>query len=104
MNKYCMIETASDKKDEIVRIAKRLLDEKIAASCHIIESESSWNWHNERESAKEYLLQIKTKKTCQKEIYEVIKTIHSYDCFEFAVYDFSTINNDYLNWIEGEIK
>ena len=104
MNNYCMIETASDNKDEIVSIAKKLLDEKIAASCHIIESDSSWNWHNERESAKEYLLQIKTKKSCQNKIYELIKRIHSYDCFEFAVYDFSTISNNYSNWIEEETK
>ena len=104
MNKCCMIETAGDSKDEVVSIAKRLLDEKLAASCHIIESESSWNWYNERESAKEYLLQIKTKWTCQKEIYEIIRTIHSYDCFEFTVYDFSTISNDYLSWIEKETK
>lgn len=104
MNRYCMIETASNNKKEIISITKILLDKKIAASCHIIESESSWNWHNERESEKEYLLQIKTKKNCQKEIYEIIKSIHSYDCFEFAVYDFSSINNDYLNWIEEEVK
>ena len=104
MNEYCMIETASDSKEIMESIAKSLLNKKIAASCHIIESESSWNWHNERESAKEYLLQIKTKKNYQKEIYEIIKTIHNYECFEFAVYDFSSINNDYLDWIESEIN
>ena len=72
MNEYCMLETANDNYEEIKSIAKELLDKKLVASCHILESESSWNWNNAREEAKEYLLQMKTKKKCLKEIYEVI--------------------------------
>lgn len=49
MNEYCMLETVNHNYEEIKSIAK------------------------------EYLLQIKTKKNCLKEIYEVIKSKHSYD-------------------------
>mgnify|MGYP002327015793 FL=1 len=101
---YCMLETASDNKNEINKIAKELLDKELVASCHIIESESSWNWNNERENSKEYLLQMKTKKKCLKEIYEIIKSIHSYECFEFAVYNITSINEEYLKWIDKEVK
>ena len=103
MNGYCMLETANDNYEEIKSIAKELLDEKLVASCHILESESSWNWNNEREEAKEYLLQMKTKKNYLKEIYEVIKSKHSYECFEFAIYNITSINEGYLNWIDKEI-
>ena len=101
---YCMLETASDNKNEINKITKELLDKELVASCHIIESESSWNWNNERENSKEYLLQMKTKKKCLKEIYEIIKSIHSYECFEFAVYNITSINEEYLKWIDKEVK
>lgn len=104
MNEYCMLETANDNYEEIKSIAKELLDKKLAASCHIIESESSWNWNNEREEAKEYLLQMKTKKKCLKEIYEVIKGKHNYQCFEFAIFDLTSINDNYLKWIDKETK
>ena len=104
MNEYCMLETANDNYEEIKSIAKELLDKKLAASCHIIESESSWNWNNEREEAKEYLLQMKTKKNCLKEIYEVIKSKHSYEFFEFAIFDLTSINDNYLKWIDKETK
>ena len=104
MNEYCMLESANDNYEEIKSIAKELLDKKLVASCHILESESSWNWNNEREEAKEYLLQMKTKKNCLKEIYEVIKSKHSYECFEFAVYNITSINEEYLNWMDKEIK
>ena len=39
-----------------------------------------------------------------KEIYETIKSMHSYECFEFAVYNITSINEKYLNWIDKEIK
>ena len=39
-----------------------------------------------------------------KEIYEVIKSKHSYECFEFAIYNITSINEEYLNWIDKEIK
>ena len=47
---------------------------------------------------------MKTKKNYLKEIYEVIKSKHSYECFEFAVYNITSINEEYLNWIDKEIK
>lgn len=104
MIEYCMLETANDNYEEIKSIAKELLDKKLVASCHILEGESSWNWNNEREEEKEYLLQMKTKKNYLQEIYEVIKSKHSYECFEFAVYNITSINEEYLNWIDKEIK
>ena len=104
MNEYCMIETASDSREEINNIAKQLLDKKLVASCHIIESESSWNWNKEREEAKEFLLLMKTNKKHQQEIFDMIKELHSYECFEFAVYDIESINHEYLKWIDEELK
>ena len=98
-----MIEIAFNNLDEINQAVDILLSKKIVASTHIIESNSSWNWKNKRENGKEYLLQVKTKLAKQKEIYDVIKKIHSYDCFEFAVNEISSINNDYLKWIDEEV-
>lgn len=100
--KYCMIETAFDNKDELNKVVKELLKNKLVGSCQIVESDSKWNWNGEYEEAKEYLLFMKTKKSLSPKIYEVIKNIHSYDCFEFAIFDLESCNHDYLNWIENE--
>lgn len=100
MNKYCMIEVAFGNIEEVVDI---LLSKKFVASTHIIEINSSWNWKNEREDNREYLLQLKTKLNKQNDIYSEIKKIHSYECFEFATYEISSINNDYLKWIDEEV-
>ena len=99
---YCMIETAFDNLDEAKQVISKLLDEKLVASCQMVESNSKWNWKQEQEESKEYLVFMKTKKSLQEKIFNVIKEIHSYDCFEFAVFDLTSCNQDYLNWIEEE--
>ena len=101
---YCMIETAFDNREELNKVVEELLNNKLVASCQIIESNSKWHWKNEIERAKEYLLLMKTKKSLAKEIYETIKSIHSYDCFEFAIFDLTSCNEEYLKWIDEEIK
>ena len=99
---YCMIETAFDYIDEAKLVVSKLLDKKLVASCQVIESNSKWNWKFKLEESKEFLVLMKTKKSLQEKIYNVIREIHSYDCFEFAVFDLTSCNKEYLNWIEEE--
>ena len=102
--KYCMIETAFDNKEEAEKVIKELLENKLVASCQMVESNSKWNWKKELEESKEYLVFMKTKTSLQEEVYNTIKSIHSYDCFEFATFGLDSCNNVYLNWIEEETK
>ena len=104
MNKYCMIETAFDNKEELEQVVNELLNNKLIASCQVVESNSKWNWKNTRETSKEYLVFMKTKKELTKEIFEMIKKFHSYECFEFAILDIDSCNEEYLKWIEEETK
>ena len=83
MNDYCMIESAFDSKEELNKVIDELLDKKLAASSQVIESNSTWRWNSKKESSKEYLLFIKTKRSLSNEIYDAIKSIHSYDVFFF---------------------
>ncbi len=102
MNDYCMIETAFSSMEELNLVVEKLLDEKLVASCQVVESNSYWNWNNTRENAHEYILIMKTKKNFTSSIYNIIKDIHSYECFEFAIFELSSINVDYLKWIDKE--
>ena len=97
-----MIEVAFSNLEEANKVISKLLHEKLVASCQVVESDSQWNWKHELEASKEYLVFMKTKKKLQEKIYNVIKEIHSYDCFEFAVFDLNSCSSDYLNWIEEE--
>lgn len=99
-----MIEVAFDNLEEVNSVIDILLSKKMAASCQVIESDSSWNWKGNRENSKEYLLHIKTKKSQLKKIYNIIEKIHSYECFEFAIYEIDSINKNYINWIDKEVE
>lgn len=101
---YCMIETAFDNKNELDKVVEQLLKNKLVASCQVIESSSKWNWKGQLEETKEFLLLMKTKKSLSNEIYQVIRNIHTYDCFEFAIFTLTSCNTEYLNWIEKETK
>lgn len=100
---YCMIEVAFNNLDEVNKTVSKLLNEKLVASCQVVESNSKWNWKQELEESKEYLVFMKTKKSLQEKTYEIIKGIHSYECFEFAVFNLNSCNEEYLNWIEEEV-
>ena len=102
MSNYCMIETAFGNLEEAKKVIDRLLEEKLVASCQMLESNSKWNWKNELEESKEYLVLMKTKKELAKEIFEIIKKIHSYECFEFAIFELNSCNEEYLKWIDEE--
>lgn len=97
-----MIEVAFSNKEEVENVIDHLLQDRLVASCQVVESNSCWNWENKLEKSKEYLLFIKTKKERASKIYEVVKKIHSYDCFEFAMFNLTSCNQDYLDWIEQE--
>ena len=100
--KYCMIETAFDNIEEAKKVINKLLEDKLVSSCQMVESNSKWNWKQEIEESKEYLVFMKTKKKLQKQIYDTIREIHSYDCFEFAVFNLESYSKEYLKWIEDE--
>lgn len=102
--KYVMIEVAFNNKKEVNLTEEKLLKEKLVASLQVITSDSSWNYNGELESDKEYLVFMKTKESLINEIYKVIKDIHSYEVFEFAIFPLTSPSNDYLKWIEEETK
>lgn len=102
--KYCMLEVAFGNKEEAHQVIGNLLHKKLIASAQVVESESFWNWKKVLESSKEYLVIMKTKEEHLKDIYDIVKSIHSYECFEFATFELNSINKDYLNWIDEETK
>ncbi len=104
MSKYCVVEIAYDNKDEVDKTKNELLAKRLVASCHVLESESSYVSRGEVKNKKEYLLELLTIMSKVDEIRDVVKSIHSYECFEFATYPITSINESYLDWIDKEIN
>ena len=104
MNNYIMIEIAFGSKKEVDESVKVLLDNKLVASTQVFTSESTWNYKGKRTNKKEFILLLKTKEELINDIYNVIKDIHSYEVFEFAIFNLSSPSKEYLDWINDDTE
>ena len=91
--------------EEANKIAHGLLAQRKAACVNIVPGVSSlfW-WQGKLDSAQESLLIIKTKASLLDEIVTLVKEIHSYDVPEIVVLPIIGGNQDYLRWIDKEVK
>ncbi len=99
--KIVLIQTTCGTKEEARKIAKVLIEEKLAACIQMFEIESFYNWNNEFCCDNETLLNIKTRKDNFEEIKSRILELHSYDLPEIIQLDITNTSEEYLNFIKG---
>lgn len=104
MNKYIMVTTTFDNKEEANRIIELLLEKRLVSCCQLSNITSSYHWKGRVEHSDEFLLQMKSKKELFKEIEKVILENHSYETPQLIAYDITNGYEDYLRWIEEETK
>ncbi len=86
-------------------IAELLLGHKKAACVNIVPRvDSSFWWQGKLDSAQESLLIIKTKASLLPEIIEMVKSVHSYEVPEIIALPIIGGNEDYLKWIDDEVR
>lgn len=101
---YYNVKTAIDNLEIAKEITKALLEKKLVCSVQQKEITSTWWWNNELESSKEYLLEMKTKKTLYKEVEKEIKKLHTYDVPEIYAEEIKEGLPEYFQWIEEDTK
>ena len=95
-----VIQTTFNDKEEAKKLIHILLDNKLCACIQMHEVDSFYVWADEVCEDKEYLLNIKTKKSNYKEIKRKIKENHSYDLPEIVAMDIIDGSKSYLKWLE----
>jgi periplasmic divalent cation tolerance protein len=90
---------------EARRIARKLVDGKRAACVNILSApvESIYRWRGKVESAREFLLVIKTRKRELAGLQRVIRELHSYDVPEILALPIAAGLPSYLQWIEESV-
>lgn len=103
-NKYIIITTTFENKEEANKIIEILLEERLVSCCQLSHIESSYHWKGKIEHTNELLLQMKSKKELFKEIEKVILENHSYEIPQLVAYDIVDGFKEYLDWIGEETK
>lgn len=104
-NKYIVIFVTASSDAEAGKIAGLLLEQKKAACVNIVSGAgSSFWWRGKINSATESLLIIKTRASVLKKIIELVRTVHSYEIPEIIAMPIIGGNDDYLKWIDTEVK
>ncbi len=91
---------------EAKRIAGAVVRQRLAACVNITTTpiESIYRWKGKIETAKEYLLVMKSVEKCLPELQRLVQELHSYDLPEFIVLPIVQGSKKYLNWISDSVK
>jgi periplasmic divalent cation tolerance protein len=92
-------------RDEAARIAKALVEDRLAACVNIIPSiRSIYTWQGEVCDDEELLLIIKTRKGVMDGLKVRVRELHSYEVPEVIAFSICDGSIDYLAWIEESTR
>ena len=102
---YIIALTTTNGMESAKRIAKTLVDEKLAACVNIVPYiKSFYVWEGKTTEDDESLLIIKTAESEKDRLIERIKEIHPYTLPEIIIINFNEGLSDYLKWINESVK
>lgn len=84
------------------KIARHLVERRLAACVNIVGVESVYRWEGKVEEDKEALLIAKTKADKVQELIEEVRKIHPYKLPEIIVVPITQGLREYLAWVEQE--
>jgi periplasmic divalent cation tolerance protein len=93
--------TASEEESD--KIAKVLVEERLAACVNITAVRSHYRWQGEVCADNEALLIIKTEKSRVDKIIKRIKDVHSYDVPEIIALPIVAGSDTYLEWVDASV-
>ncbi|MCM8811813.1 MAG: divalent-cation tolerance protein CutA [Candidatus Omnitrophica bacterium] len=101
----CLVLSTAGSSEEASKLAKEILEKKLAACVNIIPSISSiyW-WQGKIETSPESLLLIKTLQSQLKPLSDFLKLHHPYEVPELVALPIFWGNQVYLDWLKKSIK
>jgi periplasmic divalent cation tolerance protein len=101
---YSIVYVTTSKDLESKKIARKLLEEKLASCINIVPRiDSIYLWRGKIEEDSESIMLIKTKSDLVERVIKRIEELHSYEIpciLEIAV---NNASKNYLNWIDSEL-
>jgi periplasmic divalent cation tolerance protein len=105
MEEYIQVFTTAEKKEDAERIAKNVVEKRLAACVQIIgPASSTYWWKNNVETSSEWLIIMKTKKNVYPKLEKSIKELHPYEVPEILAMPVVAGSKQYLEWLDNETK
>ncbi len=101
---YYFIYVTASSKEEAERIAKHLLEKKLAACVNFWKIESMYWWEGQIQRDEEYAMIVKTRAEKFSEVREEIKKIHSYTTPCICALNVEEGDRKYLDWIDETVE
>lgn len=104
MDEFIQVMTATDNREEAERIARSLVETRLAACVQIVGPVTSiYRWKGAVETAGEWLCLVKSRAECYGAIEQAIRALHSYETPEILALPVAAGSSDYLDWLRGEV-
>ena len=100
-----LVVTSCDREDVCEKIARAVLERKLAACVQVSPPvRSSYWWQQEIAEDREYLVSMKTDRRLFEELASAIRRLHPYDVAEIIATEIVAIDADYKRWMHESLK
>ncbi len=96
------IHTTTDSRDSALRIARQLIEQRLAACVQLSEIESVYRWQDRIETAPEQRLLIKTLRAQYQAVEQLILSLHPYELPAIWAVPVSDASPAYAQWVARE--
>jgi periplasmic divalent cation tolerance protein len=91
--------TTTATREDAGKIARALVERRLAACVNLVAIESVYRWKDAVESAEEWLLVIKTTAAAFDQVHAAIAELHPYEMPECVLLPIESGSEEYLAWI-----
>jgi len=105
MAQVVTVYTTTESEEEALRLARALVDERLAACVNILpRGRSVFRWEGEVADEPETYLLIKTAGTCLAALKARIVALHSYDVPCIGVWPWQDGHGPFIDWVAEEVS
>jgi len=105
VERYVQTVTTTGNRADARRIARVLVDRRLAACVQILGPvESIYRWQGKVTTAREWLCLIKTTHARYRQLAAAIEALHPYDTPEIVAVPIATGSRRYLDWLAASVR
>lgn len=105
MKEHIQLFTTTNKKDDAVKIARDLVEQRLAACAQVVGPiQSIYRWKGKIEEEEEWLCILKSRYDCYEKMEKRLKDIHPYEEPEILALSVIKGSRTYLAWLDQQVN